>query len=362
MDISLFRSIAGQYGELCRTQSVEIMNVISHQIEDQIIQHRLAVDFYAGFQRFSHFPDQLRRYSRLGTVCRRVYIFGIPDHQPPKIPGIEFIELSATSALAKEWFLFVNTSDFWATLIAQEIESHGSSDGRKFDCLWSYDEVVIDRIGLLMSQIMETMYEPTTQRSYGKQNIHIAEINSRLLNLIQHSETASQRRWQQLRTLHEIASITLSSPMQLLQDVATILNSIFGAAGVAIAFKANNKLYTVPVMEGEANRRHWKLPLSEGLSGHAMLQNRLIHIRDTIQRGEVEMLLPSTRSLLAAPIVSNHTYGAIVVGALEADAWDVEDGKTLTTIARTVALYLDHFLVQQHDNGHRTVAQTSNSC
>lgn len=112
MDISLFRSIANQYQSLRQVNTVSMMNLISHQIEDQIIQHGLPVDFYAGFQRFSHFPDQMRRYARLGTVCRRVYVFGIADCQPPSIPGIEFLPLLPGSALTREWFLFVNTPSF----------------------------------------------------------------------------------------------------------------------------------------------------------------------------------------------------------------------------------------------------------
>ncbi|HEY9297144.1 MAG TPA: DICT sensory domain-containing protein, partial [Phormidium sp.] len=110
MDISLFRSIASQYQDLRSVHSLATMNVISHLIEDQILNHKLTVDLYAGFQRFSDFSEQLPRYMRLGDMCRRVFVFGVADIQPPSIPGIEFIELSPTSALGRERFLLVNTS------------------------------------------------------------------------------------------------------------------------------------------------------------------------------------------------------------------------------------------------------------
>lgn len=52
---------------------------------------------------------------------------------------MEFIELNPTSALAQEWFLFVDTSDFWATLIAKEIDRQSDRQWR-FDGIWSYDD------------------------------------------------------------------------------------------------------------------------------------------------------------------------------------------------------------------------------
>ena len=348
MDISLFRSIAGQYDTLRFTRSVEMMNVISQQIEDQILQHQLAVDFYAGFQRFSNFPEQMRRYSRLGAICRRVYVFGIPDCEPPSIQGVEFIELSPTSALAQEWFLFVDTPEFWATLIAQEVEATPGAGGRSYDGLWSYDEAVIDRIGLLMSQVMESMYRPVSERHYSQQYMHIAEINSRMLGLIEQTDKVSQRRWQQLRTLYTIAEMSSSSPSKLLKSAAVSLQSMFGAAGVAISFKLDNEYYTVPVLVGEANGKGRKISLSKGISGYAICQSRLVQIRDTNQRAEVDVLMPTAKSLIAAPITCRKIEGAIAVGAPEPNQWNDEDAKTLMAVAKIIAVQFEQILIKTH--------------
>ena len=358
MDISLFRSIAGQYDTLRFTRSVDMMNVISQQIEDQVLQHRLAVDFYAGFQRFSNFPEQLRRYSRLGAICRRVYVFGIPDCEPPSIQGVEFIELSPTSALAQEWFLFVDTPEFWATLVAKEAEDQAALSGRNYDGLWSYDEAVIDRISLLMSQVMETMYRPLKERHYSQQYMHIAEINSRMLNLIEQTEKVSQRRWQQLRTLHGISDISSSSPSKMLQSAAVILQSVFGATGVAVSFKLDNDYYTVPVLAGEANGKGRKIPLGNGISGQVMCQGRLVQIRDTNQRSEVDVLMPTAKSLIAAPIVCRKISGAIMVGAPESHQWDDEDAKTLLAIAKVIAVQFEQLLVKINNSNGKKGTET----
>lgn len=357
MDISLFRSVAGQYDTLRNTCSVEMMNVISQQIEDQVLQHRLTVDFYAGFQRFSNFPEQMRRYSKLGSVCRRVYVFGIPDCEPPSIQGVEFIELSPTSALAQEWFLFVDTPEFWATLVAKEVE--GTAGGRNYDGLWSYDEAVVDRISLLMSQVMESMYQPVQERIYNQQYMHIAEINSRMLDMIEKTEQVSQRRWQQLRTLNGIAEISSNSPSKLLQSAALILQSVFGAAGVAIAFKLDDQHYSVPVIVGEANGKGRKISLSQGVSGQVLCQGRLVQIRNTNQRSDVDVLMPTAKSLISAPIVCRNICGAVTVGAAEPNQWTDEDAKTLMSVAKIIAIQFEQLLVKTNrSNGKKSAEPT----
>ncbi|MEM8613469.1 MAG: DICT sensory domain-containing protein [Cyanobacteria bacterium P01_H01_bin.105] len=356
MDISLFRSIAGQYDTLRSTRSVNMMNVISQQIEDQVLQHRMAVDFYAGFQRFSNFPEQLRRYGRLGSICRRVYVFGIPDCEPPSIQGVEFIELSPTSALAQEWFLFVDTPNFWATLVAQESENPAAPGGRHYDGLWSYDEAVVDRISLLMSQVMESIYQPVKDRDHSKQYMHIAEINSRMLGLIEQTDTVSQRRWQQLRTLHGVADIVSTSPSKLLHSAAITLQAVFGAASVAIAFKLDDDYYTVPVLLGEVNGKGRKIPLSRGISGQVICQGRLAQIRDTNQRSELDALMPMAKSLIAAPLVCRRISGALIIGATESNQWNDEDAKTLLAVAQIISMQFEQLLVKvKNTNGKQSL-------
>jgi DICT domain-containing protein len=345
MTISLFRSIATQYQHLRRVNTVSMMNVISHQIEDQIIQHQLAVDFFAGFQKFSNFPDQMRRYSRLGSLCRRVYVFGVADCQPPNVPGVEFVEIAPTSALAREWFLLVDTPDFWSTLVAQEIDGKDPlSGGRRYDGLWSFDEHVVDRISLLMSQIMETSYQPIERRNYSQQNMHIAEISSRMLGTLEQTDITGQRRWARLQTIHKLAEMTVKHPLNLLQNAAQVLQEIFGATGVVIALKGTGEHYTVPIVEGEANGKGWKVPLTEGISGRVIQQGRLIQLLDIRQRHDSDFLLPTAKAVISAPIVNRQIYGAVTVGNLRQGQWNDEDGQTLVAIARILAVQLEQTL------------------
>lgn len=342
MDISLFRSVASQYQHIRRVNTVSMMNVISHQIEDQVIQHKLSVDFYAGFQKFSNFPDQLRRYSRLGAICRRVYVFGVADSEPPSIPGVEFIEISPSSVLSREWFLLVNTSSFWTTLVAQEVDGRDiTTGGRRFDGLWSFDEQVVDRISLLISQVMESSYQPIRQRNYEQQNIHISDVSSRMLGMLEQVVLNSQRRRVHLRTLQQFAETSSNNPENLLEDTAEILHSIFGATGVVIAgLNPSKEDYSVCAVAGDANGKGWKMPVSEGLIGRAIQQARLIQVTSVRQRHESDPLLPTAKALIAAPIIEGQVYGAIAISNTESNQWDEDDGQTLMAIARMLAIHL----------------------
>jgi DICT domain-containing protein len=345
MDISLFRSIASQYKHLRRINTIPMMNVISHQIEDQIIQYQLSANFFVGFQRFSNFPDQLRRYSRLGSICRRVYVFGVADYQPPPIPGIEYIDIAPTSALAHERFLLIDTPDYWVTLVAQEIEGQDPlTGGRRFDSLWSFDQAVVDRISLLMSQVMEVPYQPILQRDHSRQSGHISEISSRMLGALEHSELSGQHRWVQLRTLQGISEMAAKTPIEVLQDAARILHNIFGAAGVVIALRTTGDHYTVAVVEGEANGRGWKIPLSSGLIGQVIRQGRVVQITDVNHRMDNTSLFPTAKTMISAPIVNRRIHGAVAIGSPELNWWNDEDAQTIKTFARLLAVYLEQAL------------------
>lgn len=345
MSISLFRSIAHQYQNLRQINSVSMMNVISHQIEDQILYNHLPVDLYAGFQKFSNFPDQLRRYSRLGAICRRIYVFGIADYQPESIPGIEFIELAPTDALTQEWFLLIDTPNFWTVLVAQEMQGKDSiTGGRRFDGVWSFDEVVVDRISLLISQVMETTYEPVQPRNYSRQNVHIAQIHGRLLGMHEQCELVSQRRWVQLRTLQRGAELICRDLLELLQNAVRILQTVFGAKGTVIAMRIANDQIKVMVAEGDAIGQGWKVPISQGLSGQVLQQRQAVQILDATRRQVGEPLLPSAKTLICVPIVNRRLHGTITVGHSRPNYWNDEDTQTLTAFARMLAVQLEQFL------------------
>ena len=356
MDISLFRSIASQYQDLRGAITIATLDVINRLIEDQVINHQLPVNFFVGFERFSNFSEQVPQYVRLGAVCRRAYVFGVPDVAPPSISGIEFIKLEPDSALAKERFLLVNTPDFWVAMLAREIGkeavkspkggdalaaiNHKQSEVQLFDGAWFYDEQVVERVSLLISQVMGTLYQPVRERNYVRQSAHIAEINRRLLGRLEEAEQNSHRRSLQLSTLQQFSAIL--QPHQplpcIFQDAVQILSTMFGASDAIIAINLQGEQFMIVSSTGNVSTNQRVSSLEDGASGQALREGKLISIPDVRQSGKLESLMPKAESLLSAPIKGrSRIYGVVTVGGSEPHQWNKEDKQTVVAIASLLA-------------------------
>lgn len=182
MDLSLYGAIANRYQHLRNIRTVTMMNAISHQIERQVLKHRMPIDFYAGFQRFSAFPPQSQRYQQMGEICRRVYIFGVADIRPPSIPGVEFIELSPEMPLTQEWFLLVDMPEFWTLLSTREVTGiRDATAQRQFDGLWTFDAPVVESASQLLTSALGQTYTPLYQRYASLQEQNMNEVTERLV-------------------------------------------------------------------------------------------------------------------------------------------------------------------------------------
>ncbi|NJK81863.1 MAG: hypothetical protein HC914_19180, partial [Chloroflexaceae bacterium] len=183
MDISLYRMIPQNVRDSVFVNSVPLMNVISHEIEDVVMNNGLKVDFYAGFQHFSRFARQVKRYTRLANVCRRVYVWGIADVTPPAIPGVEYLPLTEDMSLAREWFVVVDSPTFFTSLMTQE-QTWGVDvppGQRRFEGIWTYDSDIVSRAHLLISQLLGHFYEGVVERDYECQSKHLVQISNRLV-------------------------------------------------------------------------------------------------------------------------------------------------------------------------------------
>ena len=110
--------------------------------------------------------------------------------------------------------------------------------------------------------------------------------------------------------------------------------------------KCDNDYYTVPVVKGEATGKGSKVALAKGISGHVICQGRLVQIRDTNQRTDVDVLMPSAKSLIAAPLICRKITGAIAIGSPESNQWNDEDAKTLMAVAKIISVQLEQLLIK----------------
>ncbi|MBC8078505.1 MAG: GAF domain-containing protein [Chloroflexales bacterium] len=350
MSISLFRSVANQYQGLRSVTTVSMMNTISRLIEDQVINHTMPVNFYAGFERFSNFPAQLRRYGRLGATCRRVYVFGVADVRPPSIPGVEFIDIAISSPLAREWFLLVDTPDFWATLLTQEVDGQDAiRGGRQFDGIWSFDEQIVDRASLLLSQEMGLPYTPVVKRNYTSQMTNVAEINSNMVGLLENTRLVGHRRWKRIATTQKVVELALKNqPLNAtLAEVAGTLHTIFGASDVAIVLADAKNNFSVASVTGAAVAGIVD-QAGNGPIAQAIMQRRAVKVLDTRQSRMREPALPSALSVYAAPILGKSAiYGVVAIGSPDAQQWSDEDSDMLTAVAHALSSIIDRSRLQK---------------
>lgn len=357
MDISLFRSIANQYQEWRSVYIGDTLNVISYLIEEQVLNHRIAADLFLGFQRFSEFLlTEVPRYYRLGASCRRIYIFGVRDITPPTIPGIQFIELTPDSSLAQERFLIVNTPDFWTALLAKEVNnSNGSDPEKRFDGGWFCDEHVVERVALLISQVLGTFYDPVQIRNYAQQSAHIAEINRRLLKKLEKEELIGYRRLIQLSTIQQFTAVLLQNQSlpNILRDATQVLTMIFGADDALMAVRTQGEQFMV-VSVADNSTHHKQVTNLGAISEQVMRDGRAVLIPDMRQTGNFDLMMPNAQTVIAAPIKGHKkVYGVVIVSSHYPHQWDKEDTQIVLAVANLLTVEIRH----KFQNGGDTAAR-----
>jgi DICT domain-containing protein len=343
MDISLFRAIAHDYQNLQRINNVSIMNMISHLIEGQIIAQQLPVELFVGFQRFSNLRPQQRRYERLGAVCRKVVVFGVPDVAPAPIAGVEFVALHQDTALAREWFLVVDTPEFWTALLTREVEQPIPGHGRSYAGLWSYDAPVVERASLLLSQALGTDYQPVTIRDHEQQSGHIAAISDHLVARLEGNQQHRERHWVQLCTLQKFAEAVAHNrrTTALANEAVGLLRQVFDAEDATIALHLSDTRFLVASAHIAAPQER-SLALDHGASGEAFRNRRSANIADTRRNRALDPLMPGARSLIVTPIAGRRrTYGVLAVGGDQPGQWSTEDARTVAVMAQMLAGVLD---------------------
>lgn len=121
------------------------MNLVSYTIEDVTLVDKEKTRIFAGFQRFSKFMPQINRYTRMAEVADMIYVFGVPDIEPPAIQGITFVPLERFDRLSREWFLVSYGETFASALVTQEITDTGTLDEKRvFEGLWTRDPSLVE--------------------------------------------------------------------------------------------------------------------------------------------------------------------------------------------------------------------------
>jgi signal transduction histidine kinase len=220
MNISLYHTIPPDMQDVVTLTTISLMNQISHAIEDIIIEHKLALDMFVGFQHFSRFLTQEQRYRQLAQVCRSLTVFGVADVEPPQIANIVFAPMPQDAALAKEWFVVAESAHFFTALIAQEqnVFDPSREKRRQFNAVWTYDAAVSAQATQLLSQTRNQAYPRVIERDYRSQYRYVTAISRYLVQ--RQEEASAAQTLQRHRTALLRAGLTTSDTALVIVDQA----------------------------------------------------------------------------------------------------------------------------------------------
>src|SRR4051794_40665931 len=120
------------------------MSLISYEIENATLLDSAKTRIFAGFQYLSKFLPQVKRYERIAANAESVYIFAVPDVQPPEIANMHYIDLKPSDQMAKEWFVISHGVPYSSALATEEISQFSDPDDqRQFKGIWTFDLAIV---------------------------------------------------------------------------------------------------------------------------------------------------------------------------------------------------------------------------
>lgn len=321
--ISLYKLITGKHRNALFVNTIDMMNIISQHLEDVVLNKKLAVDFYAGFQRYSYLQKQADRYSKLAQVARSVHVFGVPDNvEASQISGLKLIPLQTQDALAEEWFLVINAPYFYTALLTREVKSSVTGE-RRFEGIWTYDENVVSQADLLLHQYCGKEYTPIRHRDYQRHNEYITDIANSLATRLDLTHIADKQNQRFSRAVNGLARSIEDdhSLADLLHASTASLLSNFGAHTVTTwqFDDSTNQMELVTAAGLPANweqqgQHRMSVQQSDFLAAKAVNSHKVEYVPNTRASQIQDLIDPEAQSIAAIPLhACGQTVGAIQV-------------------------------------------------
>jgi len=159
------------------------MSLISFEIENACLHGNASGRVFSGFQYMSRFLPQAARYQRLAAKAEHVYVFGVPDIQPPPLPNITYVPLRPEDQLAKEWFLVFHGQDYQSALATEELTHISDPDyARRFQGIWSFDLDIVSILEEWLSSAVDAPPLNLTDYNFQRHSEIIAASMTRLFD------------------------------------------------------------------------------------------------------------------------------------------------------------------------------------
>ncbi len=212
--LSLYTVLNNKFGARLQPQLQRkaTLVVLSHALEDEVLNHRLAPVIFAAFQDARYYQNELTRYEQLRKTARSVTVFGR--------------SLSHQTNYQKDWFVVVNEPRFKAVVACQEVDAELETPResmRPFLGIWSYDPEVVDfacqmlaaqtdqAVARVVEEVVATPHDPVQQLRFTRDvsdrlMVEMENSNRRALDQITHNRQLLTEMEKQANLLHEVDS------------------------------------------------------------------------------------------------------------------------------------------------------------
>ncbi|HNP69754.1 MAG TPA: GAF domain-containing protein [Kouleothrix sp.] len=190
----------------------------------------------------------------------------------------------------------------------------------------------------------------------------IALENAELFRLTRTQNDLLERRNEELQRINQVSRLLteLMRPEQLVRLVAYLVHLTFGYPSVTILLRDNDDLVVRAVagIADEESRMGRRLPIGQGIAGHAAMQQEPLCVADirADARSSVSISGDDTRSQLAVPILTaREVFGVLNVESASSGAFGPNDIRLLDTLSGQLGVALEN--AQLFDTEQRRVRQ-----
>lgn len=289
--------------------------LLGNQLERIIYQRRIAAHLAIGTLRFSLFRLHQELLARLVPVCASITVFGEADVAPPAIEGITFVALSAGSQLSQEWFVVVDSPQFWGALLTRVVHDQATNAPRRylFTGALTAEARIVSRAMLLLHLLQDSTAPAIGPRDWLAHQSRWGEIVAQLAT---HPDAERLDLPHLLGAQIDLLAVAeqRDAPLQqLLADAVEVIAANEDIAGVVL-YRVGEQGY-VPI----AGRGAKLVALQgHGLVARAMQQQTPQH--GSLQHEPEAEALSAASYAVAAPIIAQgQQWGALLVGLLAED-------------------------------------------
>jgi DICT domain-containing protein len=140
-----------RFGSFSYTASVRSMEMMSHIIEDAVIDSPGEIELLVSFQKMSRVKNQLERYTRVAQSARRLLLAGEIDWQVPAWPRVEVID-TANDPMIDYWFVVAEGGGVHMALLAQEVS--GLAGQRNYKGFFTLDRAIARKVAATIRDLL----------------------------------------------------------------------------------------------------------------------------------------------------------------------------------------------------------------